>query len=48
MSLTYSMDTSELNRTLADLAIAAGKDADTIVRVESRLFAEQAMRRPTQ
>jgi hypothetical protein len=45
MSLTYSMDTSELNRTLADLAIAAGKDADTIVRVESRLFAEQAMRR---
>lgn len=45
MSVIYSMDTSDLNRTLADLAIAAGKDAETVVKDQSRLFVKQAMRR---
>jgi hypothetical protein len=42
---TISVDTSDLNKALQGLAIATGKDADTIIIEESRLFAEQAMRR---
>jgi len=42
---TISLDTRDLNRALQGLAIATGKDADTIVMEEARLFAEQAVKR---
>jgi len=41
---TISLDTRDLNKALRGLAIATGKDADTIVMRESRLFAEKAMK----
>lgn len=43
--LQFHVDTRPLNRVMRDLVIASGKDADTVVFQQSRLFAEQALKR---